>query len=285
MRFYVDGEFVERENASVSAENRGLLYGDGFTERLRAYGGTVFEWSTHERRIETRCEALSIPVPAGLRDRIAETLAANDLADAVVRLSITRGGGSALVPDLDATPVVVIAVEAAPRGGRSGGDLESEDGGENGTEPAVVQTVTVRRPSESDPLAERSARIRASLELARAATEAYRAEEALLRDAEGHVAGGATSDLLFVDGALRVPAADPVGVLRPVVCDLAREENIPIETGRYSPSTVREASEAFLASAIGGIRPVSRLDGIAVGGGAVTRLLAATLDELIEEQY
>jgi branched-chain amino acid aminotransferase len=70
-----------------------------------------------------------------------------------------------------------------------------------------------------------------------------------------------------------------------VVCDLAREEGIPVEADRYSPSTVREASEAFLASAAEGIRPVSDLDGIAVGDGPVTRLLAATLEELIETEY
>jgi branched-chain amino acid aminotransferase len=70
-----------------------------------------------------------------------------------------------------------------------------------------------------------------------------------------------------------------------VVCDLAREEEVPVEAGRYSPNAVREASEAFLASAAEGIRPISRLDGIAVGDGPVTRLLAATLEKLIETEY
>jgi branched-chain amino acid aminotransferase len=275
--YHIDGEIVPAEEAVVSAWNRGLLYGDGFAEWLRVYGGQVFEWSAHERRIEKRCEALSIPVPEDLDERIEATLAANDRSEALIRFSVTRGGGPVLTPDLDADPVVLIGA-LAPPGSPDGSDIESN--------PVVVQTVTTRRGGEEDPLDERATRLRAHLELARAATDRYRAEEALLRDRDGFAIGGTSADLLFVDeSALRVSASEPVSTLRPVVCDLAREEDIPVETGRYSPSAVREASEAFLANAVDGIRPVSQLDGIAVGDGPVTRLLAATLEELIESEY
>jgi branched-chain amino acid aminotransferase len=213
--YHVDGEIVPAEEAVVSVRNRGLLYGDGITEWLRAYGGRVFEWSAHERRIEKRCEALSIPVPGDLDERIEATLAANDRSEAVLRLSITRGGGPALTPDLDGDPIVVISASAP---------LGSPDGSGVDANPVVMQTVTTRRDGNEDPLDERAERLRAHLELARAATDRYRAEEALLRDPNGFVTGGASADLLFVDeSALRVPASDPVGVLRPVVCDLARE--------------------------------------------------------------
>ena len=274
MYCHVNGEIVPAEEGVVSVRNRGLIHGDGITEWLRAYGGQVFEWSAHERRIEKRCEALSIPVPGDLDERIEATLAANDRSVAVLRLSITRGGGPALAPDLDADPVVILGASVPP------GSPEVE------SDPVVMQTVTTRRGSNGDPFDERGTRLHANLELARSATDRYRAEEALLRDSDGFVTGGASADLLFIDdSALRVPASDPVSTLRPVVCDLAREEGIPVEAGRYSPSAIREASEAFLASAVAGIRPVSHLDGIAVGGGPATRLLAATLEELIETEY
>jgi branched-chain amino acid aminotransferase len=277
MYYHVDGEIVSADKAVVSAWDRGLLYGDGLTEWLRAYGGQVFEWSAHQRRIEERCGALSIPVPGDLDERIAATLAANDRSEALIRLSISRGGGPALTPDLDADPVVIVGASAPP-------DSPNDPGVESN--PVVMQTVTTRRGGEADPFDERAARLRARLELARAATDQYQAEEALLRDRDGFVTGAASADLLFVDeNALRVPASDPVSTLRPVVCDLAREEEVPVEAGRYSPSAVREASEAFLASAAEGIRPISRLDGIAVGDGPVTRLLAATLEKLIETEY
>lgn len=319
MQYHVNGTLVPREDATVSVTDRGVLYGDGITERLRAYGGRVFQWMAHAERIDRRCGALSIPVPDDLHERIEGTLAANDLADATVRLSIVRGGGPSLSPTIDAAPTIVIAVEPATRGGRqragptgngpaaervavdpddavdrrtgeSGDGIGPEDDGENGesssAESTVVQTVTIRRPGDGDPLAERAAAIRARLELARAATDRYRADEALVRDREGFVAGGAASDVLFVDdAALRVPETAPVDVLRPVVCDLAREEGIPVERGRYRPNAVREASEAFLASAVEGLRPIVRLDGIGVGDGPVRKLLSATLDELIETRF
>lgn len=320
MRYHVDGEIIPADEATVSVRNRGVLYGDGITEHTRAFGGQVFEWNAHERRIREKCGALSIPVPADLHERIVSLLAANDLADAVCRLSITRGGGPGLTPDVDAPPTVVIGVEPAPRGGRTRtgrpettsenvSDGATRDGSDEGTEaavgdettvgdetaasgggprsdPAVVQTVTIRRLDGPDPLGERAADVRARLELARAATDEYRADEALVRDREGFVVGGAASDLLFVDEqALHVPRADPVDVLRPVVCALAREESIPVERGRYPPDAVRDVDEAFLASAVDGVRPIARLDGIAIGDGPVRKLLAATLGDLIEEQY
>jgi len=307
MQYHVDGEIVPRNDATVSALNRGVLYGDGITEQVRVYGGRVFEWDAHETRIHDALGALSIPVPEDLREWIDGVLAANDLTEAICRLSITRGGSPDLTPEVDAAPMVVIGTEPAPRGGRKrpnragkgDGDAdrnEHDDGteeanddrdeGQHATDPAVVQTVTIRRPDDPDPLGRRAATVRARLELARAATDRYHADEALVRDRDGFVTGGAANDLLFVDDyALRVPRADPVDVLRPVVCDLAREESIPVEQGRYRPDAVRDADEAFLASAVGGLRPVARLDGIAVGDGPVRRLLSATLDDLIEEQH
>jgi branched-chain amino acid aminotransferase len=275
MEYHVDGTLVPADTATLSLQGRDTLYGDGLTERLRAYNGAVFEWDAHRERIERDCDSLSIPVPEALHDRIEATLGANDLADASLTVSITRGGDPTPPPDLDATPRVVIGIEPAPRGGRETAD----------SEPVTVQTVTVRR-SEKDPLAERRTRLLARLEVARAATPEYRAEEALIRDAAGFLIGTVASDLLFVDeSGLCVPASDPVTTIRPVLLSLAHEEGIPIETGRYLPSAVREADEAFLASPTAGIRPIERLDGIAVGNGPVRNLLAMTFGERIENRY
>jgi branched-chain amino acid aminotransferase len=285
MRYHVDGELVPREEATVSVDDRGFRYGDAAFETMRAYGGEVFEWDRHATRLARTCETLGMPdvVPADLPVRVAETLEANDLADAYVRVSVTRGvQPGKLTPREEVDPTVVVVVKGLPRGGLDGEPVW--DG------PAVVQSVRTRRvPDESLPADAKTHNylngILARLELRRATTETHRPDEALMRDVEGYVAEGATSNVFFVDdGTLRTPEPGDLlpGVTRAVVLDLVEREPFPVETGRYTLDDVRDADEAFLTNSTWEVRPVETVDGIAVGGGPITELLRRLYDERVE---
>src|SRR6056297_3041302 len=94
MYFHVDGDLVPAAEATVSVKDRGFMYGDAAFETLRAYGGDVFQWDAHAERLRETCDLLSLDhgqSDQDLRRRVDETLAGNDLDDAYVRLSITRG--------------------------------------------------------------------------------------------------------------------------------------------------------------------------------------------------
>ncbi|MFB6171186.1 MAG: aminotransferase class IV [Haloarculaceae archaeon] len=289
MCYHVDGDLVPASEAAVSVRDRGFAYGDAAVETLRAYGGRCFEWTAHERRLRQTAERLGMAdaVPGDCRERVRATLDANDLADARVRLSVTRGVQSGgLTPDPDVDPTVVVVVSELPRGGLAGD--RAWDG------PATVQTVRTRKPPEAALPADGRTHSRlngvlARLELQRAATDAHRADEALVRDVNGHLVEGATSNVFFVDdGTLKTPgAAVPLspGVTREVVLGLAREESFPVETGRHSVADVRDADEAFLTSATWELRPVATVDGIEVGAGAITALLQRLFDELVERRH
>jgi len=110
--YHVDGELVPAAEATVHVEDRGFAYGDAAFETLRAYGGDVFRWEAHADRLADTCETLALDhglSDADLNARIDETLAANDLADAYVKCSITRGRQPGTLdpqPDIDPTVVV-----------------------------------------------------------------------------------------------------------------------------------------------------------------------------------
>ncbi|PSP84347.1 4-amino-4-deoxychorismate lyase [Halobacteriales archaeon QS_1_68_17] len=289
MKYYVDGDLVPAADATVSVRDRGFMYGDAAFETLRAYGGACFAWDAHEQRLRRTAETLGFAdaVPDDLRTAVRETLDANDLAEAYVRLSVTRGvQPGKLTPDPEVDPTVVVVVTSLPRGGIDGDPVW--DG------PAVLQTVGTRRiPDAAVPADAKTHNylngILARLELRRAATDDYSADEAIVRDTDGRVTEGATSNLFFVaDDALHTPAADlPLlpGVTRSVVLELAREEGIPVETGRYDVDDVRDAGEAFLTNSTWEVRPVATVDGIDVGGGPVTDLLARLYDERVERRH
>jgi branched-chain amino acid aminotransferase len=302
--YHVNGELQPAAAATVNVRDRGFLYGDAAFETLRVYGGTVFEWETHVARLRATAETLgmagAVPTDEDLSARIRETLAANDLADAYVRLSVTRGvQPGKLTPHHEVEPTVVIIVEELPRGGRDGSPVW--DG------PAAVRTVQTRRvPDEAIPATAKTHNylngILARLELRRTAdsgadpnataeSENAPADEALLHDERGNFVEGATSNVFFVvDGVLRTPSIEePLlpGVTRQVVLDLASQHDIPVETGRYTVADIRGASEAFLTNTTWELRPIATVDGTTVddASGAVTDCLQRLFCELVETRH
>ena len=287
MQYHLNGELVPREEATVSVDDRGFRYGDAVFETCRAYGGEVYAWDRHVDRLRESCETLGMAeaAPDDLAVRVAETLEANDLADAYVRISVSRGvQPGKLTPQPDVDPTVVVYVKPLPRGGVDGEPVW------NG--PAVVQSVKTRRvPGAALPADAKTHNylnaILARLELRRAANDSYRPDEALMRDVDGNVAEGASSNLFFVDdGVLKTPTARSLlpGITRELVVELAEAEGFPVETGRYSLDDIREAGEAFLTNSTWELRPVERVDGIAVGDGPMTSLLRRLYDERVEER-
>lgn len=284
MYYHVAGDLVPADEASVSVEDRGFLYGDAGFETCRAYGGTVFEWAAHRDRLARTCKTLGMPdaVPADLRDRVDATLDRNDLDDAYVRVSVTRGvQPGKLTPDPDVDSTVVVIVKPLPRGGVDGESVW--DG------PAAVRTVERRRiPEAAVPAAAKTHNYLDGI-LARLDLRETDADESLVRDLDGWVAEGATSNVFFIaDGRLHTPSLDgPIlpGVTRAVVLDLADEAGVPVETGRYEVGDVRGADEAFLTNSTWEVRPVATVDGASVGGGPVTERLARAFDRRVEALY
>lgn len=282
--YHVDGELVPPAEATVSVRDRGFMYGDAAFETVRAYGGEVFEWEAHADRLRETCETLgfadAMPPAADLRGRIDETLAANDLADAYVRLSVTRGvQPGKLTPSENVDPTVVVIVSELPRGGR---DAERVWDG-----PATVETVdTEKIPHSAMPAGMKTHNYLNGI-LAR--LELDGADEALLYSPEGYVAEGAASNLFFVrDGILCTPATTlPLlpGVTRDVVLDLARDADISVETGHYEPRRIFAADELFLTNSTWEIRPVVAVDDRSVEVGPVTERLQELFDERVEELY
>ncbi|WP_435152767.1 aminotransferase class IV [Haladaptatus sp. DFWS20] len=282
MQYHVNGDLVPAEEATVNVRDRGFMYGDAAFETLRAYGGTVFEWDAHIERLRATCEALSIDHGIGdgdLRARIDETLAANDLREAYVKCSITRGvQPGKLTPGPAENPTLVIIVSDLPRGGTEGESVWNV--------PAHAEVVETRRmPSEAIPAHAKTHNYLNGI-LARLETEA---DEALMLDSDGTVTEGATSNLFFVrEGVLHTPSlSGPVlpGITRRVILELADEAGIPTETGSYDPGDVRDADEAFLTNTTWEVRPLTRLDDTEFEVGPVTRDLAVAFDQHVESRH
>ena len=96
MKIYLNGKFVNKEDAKVSVFDHGFLYGDGAFEGIRTYNSLVFRLKEHiERLYETMHTLLINPkmTKEQMVRAVVETLKINKIKDGYIRLIVSRGEG------------------------------------------------------------------------------------------------------------------------------------------------------------------------------------------------
>jgi branched-chain amino acid aminotransferase len=91
---WLNGTFENEENAGVSLRDTGLLHAAGVFTTMRSFGGKVFRLAQHLKRLRDSCDALFIPLQFSdddLTAAVEELLRRNELSDARLRLTVTRG--------------------------------------------------------------------------------------------------------------------------------------------------------------------------------------------------
>lgn len=146
MKIYLDGKFVEKEDAKISVFDHGFLYGDGIFEGIRAYNGRVFRLKEHLDRLWASAKAINLTIPMQQKDiekAVIKTLLANKLSDAYIRLIVTRGYGDlGLDPSNCTKPASMVVIADTI-------SMYSEKLYENGMEVVTVSTRRIRQDSLS----------------------------------------------------------------------------------------------------------------------------------------
>lgn len=269
MYIFLNGRMVKEAEACVSVYDHGFLYGDGIYETMRSYGGVVFMLDRHIDRLWLSASLIKLSPPdrSSLRDAIYETIEANGLSDAYVRVTVSRGRGPiGLDPGLCKEPTIVVIAkkftEYPARHYQEGTKLTLA-----GTRRNLVEAIDPRIKSLN------------FLNNILAKTEAVDrgAYEAIMLNKDGYVAEGTVSNIFFIrDGRLCTPSSE-VGILegitREVVIGLAKTEGTEVVEGMFRPEDIFLADEVFLTNTTGEIMPVSRFEHVSYKVGATTRHL------------
>jgi len=91
---WLNGNFVEENDAGVSLRDTGLLHAAGVFTTMRSYRGSVYRIRKHLERLRASCEALFVPLKfkdEELIEATHELLTRNSLSEARLRLTATRG--------------------------------------------------------------------------------------------------------------------------------------------------------------------------------------------------
>ncbi|MBI4285463.1 MAG: aminotransferase class IV [Chloroflexi bacterium] len=275
---YLNGSLVPGEQARVSVLDYGFLYGYGLFETMRAYGGRVFRLGRHLDRLERSAVSLEIPVDtAELARAVAETVRANNLKEARIRITVSAGEGG-MVPDLTtcSRPTVLVVARAYQ------------------PYPPTVYAKgytaifsTIRRNSQSPLPGLKSLSFLENV-LARQEAKKAGANDAVFLNDRGFLAEASTSNIFLVaGGVLKTPGLSCgilPGVTREAVLELAGQMGIPCAEAEIKPEALLRADEAFLTNAIIEIMPLVAAGGTPVGSGRpglVTRQLMAAYRRLV----
>ncbi|MCL6560460.1 MAG: aminotransferase class IV [Firmicutes bacterium] len=269
MKAYVNGDFVEEQDARVSVFDAGFLLGYGAFETMRSYGGKVFRLGPHLRRLNNTCTALGIPFqgePAWLHETVTKLLNLNALTEARVRLTVTAGDSRTAF----SRPTVVITAAAF-----------------TGTQPSGgLWRACLYRGTVNSHNFLRQHKTTSCLEYVMARKEAKKNgfEEALFVNEMGYITEGSITNVFCVrDGAVYTPPVEEgllPGVTREVVAELSRDAGVSFFESKLCLADFVHCQEAFLTNSVIEIVPL-----IAIGDVQIGRKEPGPLTVMLQQAY
>ncbi len=283
LQVWVDGKLVDKERASVSVYDHGLLYGDGVFEGIRLYNGRIFRPEQHLKRLFESAKAIRLSIPytiEQLTSSIYETAKANKLTDCYVRLVVTRGVGTlGIDPKRCSSPSVFIITDQIA--------IYPKEMYENGV-PVIVSSIMRTPPSSLSP------RIK-SLNylnniLAKMEANDAGVMEAIMLNHLGNVSEGSAENIFLVkDGKVITPGLSEgalEGITRGAIVELCRKLDVPIFERVVERHDLYICDECFMTGTGAEVMPVTQIDGRVVGKGEVgpiTRRLIESFHKHVRE--
>jgi branched-chain amino acid aminotransferase len=272
---WLDGALVEADAARVSPFDHGVLVGDGVFETLRIYRGEPFAWRRHLERLAHSAAGLGLQVPPSQDLRVASeaVLAANELSEARLRITVT-GGVSPLGSERgDHPPTVIVAASPVVAG-------------------LSAATVAISPWPRNEHGATAGLKTISYAENVRALAYARElgATEAVLENTQHQLCEATGSNVFVVsDGVVRTPPASSgclLGVTRALVLELCPELGIVVEEVELPlHALVDDADEAFLTSTVREVQGIAEITGwghtFSPAPGPVTQLLADAFVALV----
>lgn len=260
---YLNGEYLPKDRATISVDDRGFLLSDGLYEVTPAYRGRLFRMDQHMRRLQHGLDGLQIEFDsAELPEMHARLIAENalDTEDvAIVYLQITRGVAPRThhFPPAGTRPTVYAFAQAYHRPDAARWERGYE-----------AITVPDQRWARVDI---KSIGLLPNVLAQQAAVEAG-VEDALLVSDGVALEGSHNNVFAVFDGVVTThPATHQIlhGIVREYVIELAREQGILVEERPVLLEEMRGADEIFFTGTTTEVRPTVRLDGEPVGNGIV----------------
>jgi D-alanine transaminase len=261
----LNGAYSRVCDAKVSVLDRGFLFGDGVYEVVPVYGGRLFRFDEHLARLGRSLAKLRIRNPHGREEwlgscrELVRRLAADDgVRDQTVYLQVTRGVAPrdhVMPPDIEPTVFMMASPMKPPTAEQRHHGVACISARDFRWERGDIKSVSLLGNV-----------------LARQISADHGAVETILfRDGFLTEASGSNVWVVHEGALLGPPKSEHVleGVRVELLHELCEEVGIAFNLRPIPEADVRSADEVLLSSATKEVLPVTRLDGEAVGHGAL----------------
>ena len=278
MIVFINGNFIEEEEATISVFDRGFLYGDGVFETLRIYNGKPFLFDRHIGRLSHGLGSLFIGDKYSFSEYLEHTrelIEKNNVTEGVLRIQATRGPGKrgySTTGNYD--PTVLISLHEAP-------NIDP-----NNVLPVKLATST-QILSDHDPFSTLKTTNKLANIVALREAEKVGMDDALLTNHTGNITEASGSNVFWTkDNTLFTPPVSSgclSGITRGMILELAIALKLPTVQQDITPTELGNAESVFLTNSVREIQPVIQIDDKLIAISPLVARLHAAYREAVEQ--
>ena len=270
-KVFINGEFVNEEDAKVSYEDRGYVFGDGIYEYIRAYDGKLFTVKEHFERFLRSAEEIGLDLNYTIEELIElvrRLLKENNVVNGGIYIQATRGAAprNHSFPTPPVKPVIMAFTKSYDR---------PYEELEQGVYAITTEDIRWLRCDI------KSLNLLGNV-LAKEYAVKYNAAEAIQHRGDIVTEGASSNVYAIKDGVIYTHPVNNFilnGITRRVIKWIAEDEQIPFKEETFT------ADEVIISSTSAEVMPITKIDGENVQDGQVgtiTRQLQQGFEKYIQ---
>ncbi len=273
---WMNGYFIDWQEAKVHILTHTLHYGSGVFEGERAYNGRIFKMTEHHQRLHESANMLGFQVPYTvneLNEAAEEILKRNNHQDAYLRLFAWHGSEALSVSSSQNSVNVAIAAWQWKS------YFASRDSGLK-----LMWSDWVRPAPNMAPVHAKASGQYIIGTLGKNKAELNGYDDALMLDYRGYVAECSSANIFMVKrGIIYTPIADCFlnGITRKTIIELAQKYNITCIEKHMMPDEITQADEIFITGSAVEIQPIIKLGNKDFAIGKITEYMIKEYQKLV----
>ena len=267
-KIWMDGKFVDWDDAKVHVLTHTLHYGLGIFEGIRCYetekGSAIFRLDEHVERLFNSAHIFLMEIPYSKKEikaAIVETVKVNKIKSCYIRPLVYIGyGAMGLYPKENPVSVSIAAW--------SWGTYLGDEGIEKGIR--IRTSSFIRNHVNANMTRGKVCGYYVNSQLAKKEAISTGYDEALLLDTEGYVAEGSGENIFIVrNGVLKTTPLTSIleGITRSSILQIAEDEGVRIKEERFTRDELYISDEAFFTGTAAEVTPIREVDGRTIGVG------------------
>ena len=260
---YVNGTYIDHDEANVNIEDRGYQFADGVYEVFAVINKKIVDYDGHLNRLFRSLKEISLNTPISRESYlfvIRNLVKKNNIVDGLIYLQVTRGVAERdfKFPKKTKPSLVITAKKISMNEyySKFNQGIKVKTTRDLRWKRVDIKTLNLLPPV-----------------LAKQKAVESGCDEAWMIDTEGYITEGSSSNawILNKDKLITTPIGNSIlkGITRTSLIKALKRENVKLEEKRFNKRDIKNADEAFITSATQFVMPVIKVDNIKIGRGTV----------------